>query len=329
MQKWTTPIANASDVITQLTEDTNVIVVGSLKEVHVFNFELTDFLLKHTDLNEISIFTEPTDNYRFLPKTRTHGLYKFGSGVEKNNGLYLKLQDVSEFYLADIAKSLRALGTSRNNHIDDLELLNSTDNEIHIWLDLSQITDLVEVGTKLFADCSSLEKIVFPDTLQKLGSAVFSGCNSLSDVQFSGSMFQWKYEVEKTRGWLNGFPVSEIHCADGNVEVPVIEVNGKVLNGCRCNYETEIVIPHGVEEIHGTFSSCKALKSLVIPSSVKEIDYGALLEILSGSVNIHFKGTVEDWNNIKTDINGVTICIKDCPMKRENVKCSDGIVFDE
>ena len=338
MQKWTTSIADATSVISSITENTKLIVLGSMREVNAYTFDLNDILVKDTSINKIWLSQEQI--HERLPPMRELGIHR---GIEKTNSIELKLEHVTLFYLSDIARSLRAL---EKNEVSD---------KVYVWLDLSQIKGLIDIQKREFADCklllnvslpnglkkidsfafshcSALKRVSLPGTLEEIGGSVFTGCDSLSEILFEGSRDQWWTDVKKNDYWLNNFPVAEIHCADGTIKLPLLSINKNVLLGFRSNTESKIEIPKGVEEMRTSFVGCNNLKTLIIPSSVKKIDsdvfhYFRYLEC------IKFEGSVEEWKDVKVMWNSTdpdtTIRDKEyifsslCPNSK--ILCSDGV----
>ena len=43
-----------------------------------------------------------------------------------------------------------------------------------------------------FADCTALESIELPSSLQVIETQVFSGCDSLKDVYYAGTREEWQ-----------------------------------------------------------------------------------------------------------------------------------------
>ena len=93
---------------------------------------------------------------------------------------------------------------------------------------------VTEIGERAFRDCTTLESITFPESIQVIGSFSFYDCSSLREVTFS-----------------DGLRV----------------IGSNVFNGCT-SLES-VAVPEGVVSIGGSaFSSCTSLENISIPSTV-------------------------------------------------------------
>jgi len=52
----------------------------------------------------------------------------------------------------------------------------------------------------------------------EIGSGAFASCRSLSDVQFGGTMAQWK-AVQKGGDWSKDVSAKSVKCTDGEVSL--------------------------------------------------------------------------------------------------------------
>ena len=101
--------------------------------------------------------------------------------------------------------------------------------------------EVISIGTQVFEDCSSLEKVELPSEINNIEDGTFAECNMLS-----------------------------------NIEIPsgVEQIGNRAFLGCSSLKEIEI--PSGVERIgFGAFSGCSSLKEIEIPSGVVEIGSSA------------------------------------------------------
>ena len=166
-----------------------------------------------------------------------------------------------------------------------------------------------------FAGCTSLKSINLPKSLKNIGMNTFYGCTALTDIQFAGTVAQWK-SISKQEHWNEGAAFKVIHCSDGDVEA--VEYDGSrglvyrivgdyaVLDGIGSCTDTDIVVGtfydgYPVRQIDqwalantsiksvkisdtvtrielGAFSECKSLESIYISASVNEIDHMAFYE---------------------------------------------------
>jgi len=77
-----------------------------------------------------------------------------------------------------------------------------------------------QIGTGLFKDCSSLEKITLPVSVTAISEGAFVGCESLTTISYSGTKAQWK-AISKESGWFTENNIIEnlfVECSDGTLE---------------------------------------------------------------------------------------------------------------
>ena len=154
--------------------------------------------------------------------------------------------------------------------------------------------------------------------------------DSLTDVYYEGSIADWI----KATGYLFFKENVKIHCSDGdaapitsNMEKIVIpngvtEIPNYAFFGYSCK---EIEIPDSVTDI-GRFALCNTsnLKTITLPASLKNIWDNAFQE--SGIDTINFKGTKEQWKQVRIDQPWGTYCDHPCMDFDITVHCSDGDV---
>lgn len=73
---------------------------------------------------------------------------------------------------------------------------------------------LEHMGTDTFYGCTQLNDIVLPSTLKVLDKGVFQNCTSLKNIYFDGTIEQWK-KVSRYDKCFVGVPARTISCIDG------------------------------------------------------------------------------------------------------------------
>lgn len=116
------------------------------------------------------------------------------------------------------------------------------------------------IGSRAFENCSELEEVSLPSTLEEVGGYCFAGCRKLKRISLGeritgiqGSLFSECLELE-------------------NVIIPskTRYIDSFAFKNCR--QFTEIAIPDGVQSIgFSAFAYCSNLEYLYIPDSVTEI----------------------------------------------------------
>ena len=75
---------------------------------------------------------------------------------------------------------------------------------------------ITEIDFSAFQKCTSLEKVYIPKNVTKIGIEAFGGCTSLSNIEFGGTVEQWKAVVARDR-WNKNTPAKCVKCTDGEV----------------------------------------------------------------------------------------------------------------
>ena len=138
------------------------------------------------------------------------------------------------------------------------------------------------IGYGAFQGCDHLANVTLPHTVTNMGDDVFSGCRRLADengfAAFNNVLFGFfggerqvevpEGIVEISRGCFKKMGVQQ-------VKLPTsLRKLGAAFTGC--DMLEEILIPEGVERIpNSCFSDCTRLKTVVLPSTLKEVGYSA------------------------------------------------------
>ena len=157
---------------------------------------------------------------------------------------------------------------------------------------------IVTGGTTLaegaFADCSSIERIVLPNSIQSIPKATFKGCSSLvsltlpfigdqrytpttkiqyplgymfGDEEFSGST-----ETEQTYYNGNYVSISHFYIPDSLREVNVTDCTTMPMGSFEnCKYITTVWLDKVTYMASSVFSGCTNLTNVTLPNSVEKI----------------------------------------------------------
>ena len=153
------------------------------------------------------------------------------------------------------------------------------------WLDkeaLSKIKKIVigdgitQIGNYVFAGCTNLQDIVFPQkTLKRIKDYSFSGCSSLKEFIVPEGI------DSLGKGFLyDCSSIEKISFPSTLKEIPCFTSDGGELPKLR-----SVVLAEGIEKIaNGAFCHYKNLKTISLPSTIKEIgaysfDYSGFVEI--------------------------------------------------
>ena len=163
------------------------------------------------------------------------------------------------------------------------------------------IADSVQkIGSEAFQYSNVLTSITLPTSLKSIGQNAFYGCIGLQDVNYSGTMAQWKkVKVAADEALISA---AIIHCTDGDMDnhsgtcgsninwditdgILTISGKGEMMGydegeyapwRYRTNSITSVVINNGITVIgSAAFMGCNKVTSVSIPASVKSIEYEA------------------------------------------------------
>lgn len=130
---------------------------------------------------------------------------------------------------------------------------------------------ITKIGNFAFRDCTSLESITIPQSVNKFGASAFENC-TFEYVYYTGDMAHWC--------GIDCFSGDYIEDEEGSSDKPaIIEIT---TTGSPCCADTnlyidnelveDVVIPYGVTSIGNcAFRHCSTLKSVTIPNSVTSI----------------------------------------------------------
>jgi hypothetical protein len=159
---------------------------------------------------------------------------------------------------------------------------------------------VVVIDNYAFADSINLTSIVFEDgsQLKEIGNLAFSDCSSLtsinipSSVTYIGVQAFADFNDTDGDGYIPWF-TNEFYNCYNNKELFIIGsvlIDASVASG-------EFVIPEGITQIYEyAFAYCSNITSVVIPTSVNTINYGAFYNATFSVIN--YRGTEAQWNEL-------------------------------
>ena len=134
------------------------------------------------------------------------------------------------------------------------------------------------IGQGAFMNCTRLESVTFPSTLQHLDKDSFSGCTALPYVILPASLASVSGNPFATCNCMDGIILDTANTAFKVVDDMLITAAGKLIcypNGLE---SSEVTLPEDVICIgNGAFTNNSALETIVLPSSVTTIEMQAFL----------------------------------------------------
>jgi len=144
---------------------------------------------------------------------------------------------------------------------------NGTDTSIHVPDTLDDYP-VVAIGDNAFKQCTGLESVSLPNTLQTIGRWAFSGCANLETVELPDTVNHIGAEA-----FLDCAQLTDINYPMAWDSVTTWN-GGQIFRGCTSL--TDITVPEGVTTIPAyAFDASDCLQSVSLPSTLKTIKYNA------------------------------------------------------
>lgn len=177
--------------------------------------------------------------------------------------------------------------------------LNKTINSLSIG------TNINSLGFSAFSYCSSLKKVVFPDSLAYFPQKLFYNCTSLEEVNFPASLTELPMFTFFGCSSLKKISLGE------NVEALRFRCFSD------CSGLSSVDLGESLTTIENmAFSDCYSLSSITLPKSLSLISFRAFYDC--GSLkNVYYGGSMKEWG-------GITLGNEAFKNTQAVVHCSDG-----
>lgn len=170
---------------------------------------------------------------------------------------------------------------------------------------------VVSIGDEAFMDCAALAEAALPQSVEAVGAHAFDGCSGLTRLELG------RVETIGDRAFWGCGTLSSVTLPDSLTSVGMAAFGD-------CTKLTSVVIPGSLKEVPGNmFTSCVNISSVtledgvqtvgesafstgsrlslvVIPKSVTRIETGAFSGASAKNMVVHYAGTEDEWNQIKT-----------------------------
>lgn len=163
--------------------------------------------------------------------------------------------------------------------------------------DLLKITfpsSLVKIGDDAFKSCTGLSQIFIPGNISQIASGCFSGCKRLSSIKVSKNN-----QFYDSRGNCNAIIETATNklvqgCYNTWIPDNITKIGTKAFEGCDCF--SSMVIPNSVIEIEAhAFAQCYNLEEVVLSDSITKIGEGAFSNTCLSSLIIPSSLTQMDF----------------------------------
>ena len=182
-------------------------------------------------------------------------------------GAFSSLSNLTKATLADSVTSIGRAGFAGSSKLNEINLPDT----------------ITEIGAYSFTG-TALKNVTLPSNLNKVTSNLFSGCRSLESVyipdgvtDMEGSIFAGS-SIKNVRLPADLTYIPEDMFANSDLETIELPSTLKEIGRAAFFYchLTKITIPEGVEIIDDfAFSDCDRLKTVVLPSTLKKINFCA------------------------------------------------------
>ncbi len=204
-------------------------------------------------------------------------------------------------------------------HSDGNCLIETMQKAIVLGCKNSMIPDdgsVTRINAFAFNGCNGLKTLTIPDAVTDISKHAFSNCYGLETITVGDNNPNYSDAgnclIDKTTGTLMLGCNSSSIPDDGSIKI----INSGAFQNCESL--TGITIPDGVTEIGNfAFSGCVGLTSINIPNSVIIISE-ATIHRCEKLTDIHYNGTMEQWNIITKAPNW------DWDTPTYTVHCTDG-----
>lgn len=223
--------------------------------------------------------------------------------VVNNNGTqYIVTTLVDDAFAANInietvilPSSLKTLGSSFRYDgpfvgVDDCETGLFEDCSNLRYVNFEDLNNLTTIGDATFMNCTSLESVYLPNTLENIGGEVFNGCKSLTSV-----IFEKGCKLKTLTGtFANCTSLKEIEIPASVEEIVFRTIRHTdtsfigTFKGCTNLVNVTFEEGSRLRVLNGAFSGCSSLETLTIPATVETIS------------SYTTSGTFQNCTNLKT-----------------------------
>lgn len=156
--------------------------------------------------------------------------------------------------------------------------------------------NLQEVGSFAFSGCEEIEKIIIPEKVNKIGEYAFLNCRSLTSISLPDSI---QYIGDGAIYRCNSLQYNEYDGAlylgnEDNPYLVLIKAKNGFIENCQINEKCTMIY-------YSAFDSCKNLKEIIIPKSVKIISGNIFNYIDEINIFVELSSPCDQYQNSWND----------------------------
>ena len=121
------------------------------------------------------------------------------------------------------------------------------------------------IGDSAFSDCSNLKGITIPSTVELIGQEAFLGCTNIKKIEIPSGVLELF-----ARCFAGCTSLEEVIWHEGKSGVGSRSIYSQVFDGCT--NPCKVNIPEGVADIQSEVFASTAISTLVLPSTITDID---------------------------------------------------------
>lgn len=165
-----------------------------------------------------------------------------------------------------------------------------------------------EIGDRAFINREDITSVIIPDTVKTIGDRAFFGCINMTSITIPDSVTHIKawafYDCRSITSLTIPDSVKTISdSAFAGIGITSLTIPDSVTtigsSFIACTELETLKIGKGITKLDG-FAGCSSLKTVIIPETVKSIDWMAFYDC-SDIENVYYAGSESEWKQIAID----------------------------
>ena len=152
--------------------------------------------------------------------------------------------------------------------VSAIRMLNWINPNVRLVIDFSQATQITAIPSYCFSNCSNVEGIIIPASINEIQENAFSNC-SIKNIKYTGSLKQWCKKNWSTRDISSSY---NLYINDEKLTALTFTDDITVVQNCafeNCISLTSVTIPDSVTELGDyVFSNCSKITEATIGNVV-------------------------------------------------------------